>query len=155
MSEYWPVIAIAVVAVYMCWRYPTGVGGDPFPCEQRPSQSPQVSHDDPKRCAVCGWTLADEAMNGCVRGNCSLRPLPGRFYSPARAKAEYAPYLDNDKRCVPVRPEQEIDKLVRSLVRVFEINGHSYSVSERYRECRAIIYEAYRLGVFDAGAGRQ
>lgn len=50
---------------------------------------------DANRCAVCGWHLADIPSKGCVRGNCSLRPFPDHFYDPARAKAEYSPYLDN------------------------------------------------------------
>jgi hypothetical protein len=45
--------------------------------------------DDQTLCAVCGWTLADNADKGCVRGNCSMRPLPERAYAPERANAEY------------------------------------------------------------------
>lgn len=52
---------------------------------------------DEIRCAVCGWPL-DPNGKFCVRGNCSQRPLPSRFYDPARAKAEYSPWLDNDPR---------------------------------------------------------
>lgn len=52
----------------------------------------------PQRCAICGWPLAESARKGCVRGNCSLRPFPDYFYDPVRALAEYAPWLDNDKR---------------------------------------------------------
>lgn len=53
---------------------------------------------DVNRCAICGWTLAGLASQGCVRGNCSLRPFPSHFYDPARARAEYAPHLDRDPR---------------------------------------------------------
>lgn len=28
------------------------------------------------RCQVCGWPLADTLENGCVPGNCSMRPKP-------------------------------------------------------------------------------
>jgi hypothetical protein len=45
--------------------------------------------DDPNRCAICGWTLAVTAREGCVRGNCSLRPFPKNFYAPERADQEY------------------------------------------------------------------
>ena len=44
--------------------------------------------DDPTRCAVCGWMLAVSLDKGCVRGNCSLRPLPKRWYAPERAAQE-------------------------------------------------------------------
>ena len=65
-----------------------------------PRWEPDVKRDE-YRCALCGWTLAATAKEGCVRGNCSLRPLPDRFYDPARARAEYSPHLDNDARCRP------------------------------------------------------
>ncbi len=45
--------------------------------------------DDPSRCAVCGWRLAENAASGCVRGYCSLRPIPPRLYAPERAALEY------------------------------------------------------------------
>jgi glutaredoxin len=44
--------------------------------------------DDPTRCAVCGWKLAESAEQGCVRGNCSMRPRPERLYAPERAFEE-------------------------------------------------------------------
>jgi hypothetical protein len=40
----------------------------------------------------------------------------------------------------------EIDALTRSLMRVFEINGGSYSSAERERECHSILLTAFRLG---------
>lgn len=40
------------------------------------------------RCAWCGWTLANLLNNGCVRGNCSMRPLPTVLYDHERAFAE-------------------------------------------------------------------
>ncbi len=43
---------------------------------------------DPNRCAVCGWALADCVDHGCVRGNCSRRPLPTTRYDAARAEKE-------------------------------------------------------------------
>jgi hypothetical protein len=27
---YWFPLVLAAVAIFMCWKYPTGVGGDPF-----------------------------------------------------------------------------------------------------------------------------
>ena len=44
--------------------------------------------DDVSRCAICGWPLAASADEGCVRGNCSLRPAALNLYAPARAVAE-------------------------------------------------------------------
>lgn len=56
-----------------------------------PTQSSGVSPpDDVTRCSICGWTLADSVETGCVRGNCSMRPLPERAYAPERANVEYA-----------------------------------------------------------------
>lgn len=31
---------------------------------------------DPTRCPRCGWALVEDPRDGCVEGNCSLRPLP-------------------------------------------------------------------------------
>lgn len=45
--------------------------------------------DDPSRCAVCGWPLEESPHAGCVRGNCSQRPLPNRAYAPERGRKEY------------------------------------------------------------------
>ena len=44
---------------------------------------------DPNRCAVCGWSLATSREEGCVRGNCSLRPRPERLYDSERAWREH------------------------------------------------------------------
>lgn len=55
-------------------------------------------HDDDSRCAICGRALAVNPTNGCIRGNCSMRPFPRYFFAPARAKTEYAPLLNNDPR---------------------------------------------------------
>lgn len=41
-----------------------------------------------ERCAICGWPLADERENGCVRGDCSMRPVPEVIVDPERAVAE-------------------------------------------------------------------
>jgi hypothetical protein len=49
---------------------------------------PQEAQDDESRCAVCGWPLAATAPDGCVRGNCSMRPLPSRWYATERARRE-------------------------------------------------------------------
>lgn len=49
---------------------------------------------DDNRCARCGWTLAKDAKDGCVRGNCSYRPEPpltrDRFYDAKRWDREIA-----------------------------------------------------------------
>ena len=43
---------------------------------------------DPERCAICAWPLKATVAEGCVRGNCSMRPTPAKFYDPARATRE-------------------------------------------------------------------
>ena len=40
------------------------------------------------RCRVCGWPLAASAAEGCVPGNCSMRPAPA-----VRADFGYRPAL--------------------------------------------------------------
>jgi len=42
------------------------------------------------RCAVCGWPLAATAKDGCVAGNCAMRPRPRTLYDAERAAAERA-----------------------------------------------------------------
>lgn len=54
-----------------------------------PSSSPLETPSQIMRCAVCGWPLAESADKGCVRGNCSMRPIPDRIYDPVRANTEY------------------------------------------------------------------
>lgn len=48
----------------------------------------RLQADIDSRCAVCGWPLAESVEEGCVRGNCSMRPRPGWLYAPERAKRE-------------------------------------------------------------------
>lgn len=63
--------------------------------------------DDESRCAICAWPLmTDEGPDlGCVRGNCSMRPFPRRYYSLERAMREYGAVL----------PPQTPDSLTFSL----------------------------------------
>jgi hypothetical protein len=44
--------------------------------EQEPDRRPMTDSPEPERCEVCGWPLADSVANGCVPGNCSMRPRP-------------------------------------------------------------------------------
>lgn len=48
---------------------------------------------DENRCALCGWPLAVNAKDGCVRGNCGYRPepplTPDHYYDIDRASREY------------------------------------------------------------------
>ena len=41
------------------------------------------------RCAICAWPLAVDIEKGCIRGNCSQRPFPNKFYDYDRACKEY------------------------------------------------------------------
>lgn len=52
--------------------------------------------DDSSRCAVCGWPLQESADEGCIRGNCSMRPRPGKLYNIVRAETEAAGEGRND-----------------------------------------------------------
>jgi hypothetical protein len=68
--------------------------------------TPQPPAPEPQRCAVCGCPLAESVNKGCVRGNCSMRPLPKTAYDPDRANAEYKSmhwYVQT-----PAAPEQPV-----------------------------------------------
>ncbi len=43
---------------------------------------------DSNRCACCGWPLVEVVAKGCVRGNCSMRPMPDRMYDAERYQKE-------------------------------------------------------------------
>jgi hypothetical protein len=45
--------------------------------------------DDETRCAVCAEPLYERPEDGCVRGACSMKPLPRQFYAPQRVCVEY------------------------------------------------------------------
>ena len=49
---------------------------------------PSKVEKDDARCAICGWPLATRLEDGCIRGNCSRRPPPDRFYDAERAYRE-------------------------------------------------------------------
>lgn len=48
---------------------------------------------DSNRCAICGWPLAKNMAEGCVRGSCSHRPFPAVLYDLSRAEREYGPII--------------------------------------------------------------
>jgi hypothetical protein len=52
----------------------------------------ELHADELNRCAICGWPLYGHVDMGCVRGNCSARPVPprARWYAPERADKERA-----------------------------------------------------------------
>jgi hypothetical protein len=39
-----------------------------------------------ERCPVCGWPLADRLEEGCIPGNCSMRPRPAPQTVDARSE---------------------------------------------------------------------
>ena len=45
--------------------------------------------DDQTLCAVCAAPLRQQPDEGCVRGRCSMKPLPKQFYAPSRVCVEY------------------------------------------------------------------
>jgi len=53
-----------------------------------PAAPAKIEDDDETRCAWCGWPLQDSIEKGCVRGNCSMRPLPLIPWKRERAKRE-------------------------------------------------------------------
>jgi hypothetical protein len=80
---------ITATSRYLC--HANGYGYGHVPNDAAPgsvSQAPDPLKDD-SRCAVCAWPLAESAEKGCVRGNCSQRPLPFNVYDLERANREY------------------------------------------------------------------
>lgn len=79
-------------------------------------------------CAVCGWPLKATAAEGCITGNCSMRPLPQFFAEPDRALAEgYSRETVEAHRRPPPPPcpecarlREERDQLSRSLASLSE-----------------------------------
>lgn len=82
-----------------------------------PPRAPQA--DDESRCAICGWPLKAMVSEGCVRGNCSMRPFPEYAYAPERAAREYGPFLDMSRfknaRAVPADAPGAQDELYAAL----------------------------------------
>lgn len=73
------------------------------------SENPRTAASDAanSRCAVCGWPLATSTLSGCVRGNCSMRPLPMVHFDPDRAQREYRGTLPASARIVSPRPYRD------------------------------------------------
>jgi hypothetical protein len=46
---------------------------------------------EPPRCQVCGWPLAASREEGCVEGNCAMRPRPSPTYAERLAATEKRP----------------------------------------------------------------
>ena len=80
-TEVWPVSIAHPDNHRPVPRFMTADRGQDCPCWQL--------MDNPSRCAVCGWPLKEHPEAGCVRGNCSHRPLPLRAYAPERGRKEY------------------------------------------------------------------
>ena len=58
----------------------------------------QQPHDDAgNRCAACGWTYAKSAKEGCVPGDCSLRPFPHPMRDEARYRSEQQAAVDTQQ----------------------------------------------------------
>lgn len=58
------------------------------------------------KCQVCGWPLANRLEDGCVLGNCSMRPVPKTWYTDIphystdlNAAWKVAEYIRNEYRC--------------------------------------------------------
>lgn len=80
--------------------------------QKAPAPDPRIGADTPSedkdnnRCAICGWPLAESQDKGCMRGDCSLRPFPSRYYDAERARREYAPHKLPDE--APPSREEEL-----------------------------------------------
>jgi hypothetical protein len=61
---------------------------DPMLCREHRLSPKVMENDDSGRCAACGWLLCDRFEDGCVRGNCCMRPLPTAMYNEARYRRE-------------------------------------------------------------------
>lgn len=59
--------------------------GSIYKAKAKAKAKPKIS--DNSRCAVCGWPLKETIDEGCVVGNCSMRPLPDIPYDRDRAIA--------------------------------------------------------------------
>src|SRR4051812_26928736 len=102
---------------------------------------------DANRCAICGWTLAETRKDGCRPGDCSLRPSPDHFYDPARARAEYSPYLDTDPRAssaeaaTPAAQDAKVKPLVQRRMSdgTVWIDGATFSSEQALRIANDIV----------------
>lgn len=81
----------------------------PNPSHDAPAETPAAQEQDKSRCAICGWPLMSTVENGCVRGNCSMRPLPKRYYDAERARKEYGVNLPAEEP--PTAAEKELTAL--------------------------------------------
>jgi hypothetical protein len=64
-----------------------------------PNEAKDYEVKDNNRCAICGWPLKATPDEGCMRGDCSMRPFPMPYYDYDRAVKEYAPHeLPSDGR---------------------------------------------------------
>jgi hypothetical protein len=41
-----------------------------------PTERGKAMKTEIERCDVCGWPLREQMKDGCVKGNCSMRPVP-------------------------------------------------------------------------------
>lgn len=62
--------------------------------------TPSPAVDEPERCDRCGWPLKERIEDGCVRDNCSQRPL-----QPLRTIYSAAEYYSMRKRRDELRSE--------------------------------------------------
>lgn len=53
--------------------------------------------EDPTRCPICNWPLAGDVSQGCIKGNCSQRPIPNLNHPPRYSTEWYAMRLVIDK----------------------------------------------------------
>ena len=122
--------------------------------EQRPHflrEEKDVSDND-DRCAVCGWPLEPKGT-GCQRGNCSMRPLPRRYWDYERAKREYAPSVLPEQE-PPTPLEAENADLRRKLEEALDANKTLADIGHRLEDAEgklAVVSEEVVLERVKAG----
>lgn len=80
--------ATAQPATCMCHEPNSAGGRFCINCKLPIAQPATAAKLESDRCPWCGWPLAESVGAGCVRGNCSMRPLPSTIYDYERAMAE-------------------------------------------------------------------
>ena len=89
-----------------------------------------------ERCQVCGWPLAERWEDGCVPGNCSMRPRPSPTYEErsrtfgTNGVASYQDLLDLVARVTAERDalRETLSQLRLTIIRMRD-SGHELPAS--------------------------
>ena len=64
------------------------------------SSGPLVLPTEIERCDRCGWPLKDDPKDGCVKGNCSQRPLPPKKEAEPKSLVDVAQCAIGSSECL-------------------------------------------------------